>query len=376
MSYSAPINNFAEFQRELIGCWKNEPFRRGSVGGDGNPRSYNIMPLPETNAPHGYILKNFRYTERLRFNDGNDLGTLAIAAVAPNRGGLISQDCRAVFYEQQVRFAEGPQGPHGKYAGDKQHGDVVHVENGAWLWLPRFVQRSGPYSPPQVTPVAVTEDLEQPVDIMIAKQMSIPHGNSILALGTFDTINAEPSKPLCTRTATTKIPGHPVIPDGPTPYPQPAVAEEVSPGHLKSNLDACKIYTTEKSTMADYQNPHPDLTRFPNRPLQQAVELIKPDHYMHWYVTTKPQANGEGHVINIPFEQRVSNVIDYSAEYWLLFRGKDKFLAYTQTIPMVLTIKSKHCPEGTKYVFPHVTCNTVKYIGKTGKDGCCAPLKR
>lgn len=368
MPYEAPISEFSEFQKELVGCWKNEPFGRHGEGGDKNPLSYNIMPMPDEDAGSGYILKNFRYTERLRFNDGNSLGTLAIAAVAPNRGGLVSQECRAVFYEQQVRFAEGPNGPGGEYAMDKAHGDVVHVENGSWLWLPKYVQRHGPY--PQTIPQPVTEDLEQPVDIMIAKQMSIPHGNTILALGGFDTIKGKPADKTCMRTSTARIPGRPDIPDGATPYPRPAEPVEVSSGHLISNLDACAVYTTEKSDPADFQNPHPELTRFPNRPIQEAIDAIRPHEYMHWYVTTQPRfEDTKGHVINVPFEQRFANVIDYSADYWLLFKDDEKFLAYTQTIPMTLTIK------GTKYVFPHITCNTVKYVGESGADGCCKPLK-
>jgi hypothetical protein len=369
MPYLSGSDLLAPFQQQLVGCWQNQPFGPHGEGGDSNPLSYNIMPLPETDAPTGYILKNFKYTERLRFNNGNALGTLAITAIAPNRGGLVSQNPRAVFYEQQVRLAEGPHGPKGKQADDKVHGDVVHVENGAWLWLPRFAQPRGPYPANFNTPV--TEDMQQPVDIMIAKQMAIPHGNTILALGSFDTINARETRAKCMRLEDAMIPGSPVIPDGPTVYPQPAVANEVPPGsgNLVSNLYACQEYTTLKNDPTDYQNPHPDLTRFPNRPLQEAVAIIKPDHYMHWSVTTLCHANGKGHVVNIPFEQRVADVIDYSAEYWMLYKGKDRYLAYNQIIPMVLTIN------GAKYTFPHVTCNTVKWTGEAGADGCCAPLR-
>ena len=366
----------AEFQFNLVGCWKNETFGKmdgKDVGGEDNPLSYNIMPLPEKN---GYILKNFKYHERLKFNDGNEKHTLAIAAEAPNRGGLISQNCRALFYEQQVRFAEGPQGPGGNLTNPKNSkiGDVVHVENGAWLWLPRFVQQNGPYPPGGIDVEPVTEDLEQPVEIMIAKQMSIPHGNSILALGYFDTINAS-STGKCKRKSSAVIKGSPVISDGPTPYPMPkepretAIQNSSPPPTLKSILNACKQYSTKKDNVNDYQNPHPELTRFPNKPLQDAVAIIKPDRYMHWYVTTQESANGKGHVINIPFEQRVSDVIGYSAEYWLLFKdhGKEKtekYLAYTQTIPMVLKIKEE------KYIFPHITCNTVKYVSGLADGNC------
>lgn len=233
------------------------------------------------------------------------------------------------------------------------------MENGAWLWLPRFVQQPGPY-PADIDKESVTEDLYEPTEIMIAKQMSIPHGNSILALGTFDTHSVPDEKNKCKRKIVSKIKGRPDIPDGALPYPMPAtpIDNGSPPPTLKSNLNACKHYSHKTSSMSNFQNPHPELTRFPNRPLQEAVAIINPDHYMHWYVTTDPLPNGRngrGHVINIPFEQQASDVIGYSAAYWLLFKGKKKYLAYTQTIPMVLTIKD------TKYVFPHITCNTVSY---------------
>lgn len=377
----------SEFQKELVGCWKNETFghddRGKPVGGEDNPLSYNIMPLPSVPPcpgakPNpfdpdndGYILKNFRYTERLRFNDCDDKHSLAIAATAPNRGGLVGQNCRAIFYEQQVRFAEGPAGPK-----NKEGPQVVHVENGAWLWLPRFVQQPGPYPVIDINAEAVTEDLEQPADIMIAKQMAIPHGNTIHAMGYFDTVCAEDSEG-CTRTYHSWLPGKPVIPDGPSPYPVRLKPEcnSSAPPSVISNLHACKRYSEKKDTMADFQNPHPDFTRFPNRPLQEAVEIINPDCYMHWYVTTRESynGNGKGEVLNIPFEDRVSKVTDYSAEYWLLAKKdskgniKHKYLAYTQFIPMKFKIG------GVDYIFPHITCNTVTYHSQLHK-GCC-PVK-
>ena len=146
MPSAAPIAILNFFQQQLIGNWANADFGKDSsgnpVGGPTNPLSYNIMPLPQKNglggvsAPFGYILKNFKYHERLHFNDDNVTTTLAIAARAPNWGGEVNQDARAIFYEQQVKFAEGPQGPR----TGAPDGDVVHVENGAWLWLPRYQQ--------------------------------------------------------------------------------------------------------------------------------------------------------------------------------------------------------------------------------------------
>ena len=113
MPAAALLDILALFQQNLVGDWENKPLPGGAdgAGGPANPLSYNIMPLPETADPDGYILKNFRYHEKLHFNNADPTTTLAIAARAPNRGGTVNQDARAIFYEQQVKFAEGPQGP-------------------------------------------------------------------------------------------------------------------------------------------------------------------------------------------------------------------------------------------------------------------------
>lgn len=345
----------ANFQEELVGEWENVNFPGHKVGGDTDPLSYNIMPLPETSpkAPDGYILKNFKFTERLRFNNCDPMTTLAIGAEAPNRGGLISQNCRAIFYEQQVKFAEGPAGP-----ANPKGAQVVHVENGAWLWLPIYVQQDGPF-PPNPDAQKVQDDLQQPSDVAIAKQIAIPHGNSVLALGSFDTIAERGGEGVCR--SNPRIPGSPVIPDAASPYPTPAIPVLNGPPPPKGNLNAYKNYTTKKDTVADFQNPHPHLTQCPNAPLQHAVELIKPESFMHWKVTTLPLQNGTGHVTNIPFEERRSNVTAYTAEYWMLFKEKAKYLAYSQTIQMVLSIAQNG--KQVKYVFPHVTCNTVTFVG-------------
>jgi len=91
MPYATKINTLVEFQQELVGYWENAPFgtdsKGKSVGGNDNPLSYNIMPLPEAKAPDGYILKNFKYHERLKFNNDDSVNTLAVTAEAPNRGG-------------------------------------------------------------------------------------------------------------------------------------------------------------------------------------------------------------------------------------------------------------------------------------------------
>ncbi len=301
---------------ELVGTWTNRPLPNApdSAGGQSNPLSYNVMPLPQ-NSPqpgkpdYGYILKNFTYYETLQFNDK---AAVATPVTAPNRGGNFTQNPFALFYDQQVRFAEGPNVEQ-----------IVHEENGAWLYLTTAAQTIGPYSKNGTEPGPVSP---QPKDIEIAKQISIPHGNSILALGSFE-----------------RKDGIPTIPVAPPPF---------APAGLDS-----EPFTELLNQEDNYQNPQPALTKNPNQAIQDAVDLIKPNAYIHWKVTTKPLPSGKGATTNIPFEQRRASVDDYEADYWLMSTDGGKtfnYLSYTQTIFMTLTIHDK-----PGYLFPHVTCNTV-----------------
>lgn len=328
-------DNFAEFQQLLMGTWTNQAFPGSTQGGTDDPLSYNIMPLPQQSPSptgdkgySGFILKNFTYFETVRFNSNMDTtGEVALSVLAPNRDTTYQQDSRALFYSQQVHFAEGP-GAKGPGADS-----VVHVENGAWLYLYSAAQPIGPYgSQGQETGPIVPQDPK----ISIAKQMAVPHGNSILALGNFDEVAT----------------GAPTVPSAsfpsPTPLPPPADA-------------STEIFKTLLDTDDNYQNPQLDYTANWNLPLQQAVEILKPNAYIHWQVQTEQISgvDGKGSVTNIPFESKNADVTDYSAEYWLLSTdggANYDYLAYTQNIVMDINIG------GIKYSFPHGTANTVTRV--------------
>jgi hypothetical protein len=210
---------------------------------------------------------------------------------------------------------------------------VVHVENGAWLYLYSAAQPIGPYGKQgnESGPI-------EPQDprITIAKQMAVPHGISVLALGKFDEVAK----------------GSPIIPraisPSPTPLPPPADA-------------STEIYKTLLDCEDNYQNPQLDYTADSNLPLQQAVAILKPDAYIHWQVQTAQISgvDGKGSVTNIPFEGKNADVTDYSAEYWLLSTdggANYDYLAYTQNIVININIGGK------LYSFPHGTSNTVTRV--------------
>lgn len=377
MPYPVKSEELAKFQQRLIGTWENDP----ALLDGGKPLSFNVMPLPQI-APQpgrepqkkygGFILKNFSFNERLRFNgtagkedppDQQDPDALAVVAGAPNRGGTYTQFAHALFYEQQVRFAEGP-----------ENGKIVHIENGSWLQLGSTHQNIGPYNPPAKE--VDGQELRQPPYLAIAKQIAIPHGNSVLALGSIDLNNRGEFDPDRTGVkAKTVLPGAPVIPDQFVPYPQP-VDSPPAPIYPETVDVATEPfydpYAAALEAEGDFENPNVVSTLNPNYPLQRALEMIEPKAHMHWRVTTLPLFGGDGVVTNISFEERKSKVTEYWADYWLLSKDPDaetsdkfEYLLYNQTVLMEMEVSIDEGKTYRRYVFPHITSNVVKKVPGT-----------
>lgn len=307
------------FQQELIGTWTNQNLPGTSKGDKTSPYSYNAMVLPQ-NSPQsptqslGYILKNFTYYETTRFN-GPD--AVAVPGAAPNRGGDYQQTPFVLFYDQQVRFAEGP-----------DVGKIVHLENGAWLHLQTEKQQIGPYLYPPDHPLYEPGTPKpQPPNRTMSKQISIPHGVSVLALGNYS-----------------ENVGAPNIPNAPSVLPTPP---GIGTDPYQQTLD----------TPGNYQNPQPNLTANVLSPLQQAVAgLAAAGTPVNKYIYCQVDTNNGGGVLNIPFEIRKAELAAYQAQYWLLSidgGANYNILAYMQNIVLVIPIN------GTNYSFPHPTANVV-----------------
>ncbi|TXT39722.1 MAG: hypothetical protein FD135_1964, partial [Comamonadaceae bacterium] len=94
----------------LVGTW-NSPKGAAATG-------FNVMPLPQQNAPGGFVLKNFPYYEEITF--------APIAGGAPNRGGTFTQNTSVLFYEQRVYVANNPAPAPAAQLQDT----LIHAENG------------------------------------------------------------------------------------------------------------------------------------------------------------------------------------------------------------------------------------------------------
>lgn len=379
MPSSIPATSLAAFQCMLIGTWKNPD--GDELKKDGRPLSYNVMPLPQVEPPAdgdragssglqygGFVLKNFSFTEEIRFSGSldpkdadaghYDPEALAMTASAPNRGGTYTQSSQALFYDQLVRFAEGP-----------AKGKVVHVENGSWIHFGSEPQVHGPYDTGSHLDGQV---LRQPPYVRIAKQIAVPHGNSVLALGSVDLYGGECVDPhdMSGLGTTSEIPGAPVIPDAPPPYPEAKETEPFPEPVGVSTNPRFDPYATRIDNPSNFENPFEQWAINPNYPLQYAVQKIAPARHIHWRVTTRPVLGGNGSVTNVPFEDRKSKVTEYWADYWLLAKEGEGFnyLAYSQTILMEMNVSLDNGQTFRRYTFPHVTTNVVKKVQGSPSD--------
>ncbi|MFD7659275.1 heme-binding protein [Actinosynnema sp. NPDC059797] len=326
MPFEVAPEQLSAFQQGLIGTWQNRPLPGTEKGGENDPYSYNVMVLPQTSPQagrnSGYVLKNFKYYETIVFKGPDDV---VKPVAAPNRGGDYQQTPYVLFYDQQIRFAEGP-----------TEGQIVHEENGAWLNLRTERQQIGPYLFPPENP-AYEEGVPQPQppERTTCKQISVPHGVSVLALGNCAAHD-----------------GPPRIPDAPSVLPTPAGVDTTPYG-----------LTLDDAEHGDYENPHPDLTNQIARPLQEAIAALgdRVTHHIHCQVDS---ANF-GAVVNIPFEKRKAALAGYNAEYWLLHCEAEQgvtreILAYTQRILLGIPLGDRF------YIFPHPTSNVLSKVTSEG----------
>lgn len=297
-------DNFGPLQF-LLGNWNSQPAAAGSLKG------YNVMPLPQATAPNQFILKDFGYYEEMTIGtiDGN----------APNRGGMYQQNCAVLFYDQRVFIGEGP-----------GQNTLVHAENGSWLYLTMHLQGVGafPQPTPPATPVAPPPVPPQDPNLNVVKQVSVPHGNSILSTGSYQMIS-----------------GAPTIGDVST-LP---IGAGVTPS----------FYTPYGSTGPSDPNNHSNLTVNPNFVLQQAIQGQNIAETIIFTVSTH---NPGGSVTNIDFETKRAHVQSYSMTIWLeRLEGEKTFnqLQYTQTIELTLmqnNVRFIHIDANTLTRIPYPNC--------------------
>lgn len=318
----------------LPGKWANVVPESQGPGLPG--REWNMIALPFVAPPPpgvpfplNYRLLLHQYNEELDF-------TLVDKAV-PNRGIRLApgapantdQFLVALDYQQRIKQIAGDDFPKSGLAGSPQ--DVIHHEPGLWLHMTN----------------GITDGLD------IGRLATIPHGDSVLALGRSSEHSGAQSIP--------DISGLPI-----------GVDQDLgTPGDDKDrgNLYLAPYRHFNENLFQGLFNPVSpnDLLERANLDLEaQGVKIVKTT------VLDVDSTRPTGGVVNIPFIVRQANATVVKSTFWIQeLDQKDKYgkpklrLQYSQLVmldffPRVDALPPGCCPGPIQW--PHVSINTMEKV--------------
>ena len=253
----------------LVGTW---------TGNQG----WNLIAVPLADHPDGFTLLVRPYYETITFT--------ALGALVPDRGASETLYISGLEYSLRV--------------SDAQTNQPLHLENGMWLYL---------------------NDPQNPQSPTVARHATVPHGNSVLALGTHAQSDGPPTVP--------KL--------DPIPVGQPA---GVHLGYTDPYLNSL---------------PPAFVKGDPNAVLRDA---IKDQTILNTLTLDVSTLNGTGGIVNIPFIQQNANATAFNATFWLeTVQGAKTGLQFDQLQYSQQTNLDfiKRGDDRGLIMWPHVNLNTL-----------------
>lgn len=295
--------------KNLPGVWKNRPNLKG--------RGWNMIALPFGDAPFNYRLLVNQYNERLKFN--------FVDKGVPNRGLPNSQSNAdgdqfvvAIDYEQSIKQIVADDFPQSGKAGDK--GLSIHHEPGLWLHMLN----------------------ERTNDIDIARLATIPHGDSVLALGRSSVEEGTPS-----------IPNVNGLPEG--------VSQDFE----------------NSPYLAPYKHFHDNPFQGLFDPVNPALLLAEANKDVEIVRSTRLEVDTtieNAGIVNIPFIVREANAASMQSTFWIQeLAEKDEYgdpklrLQYVQVIFLDFFPRRDGAPGLIRW--PHVSINTMERVSKKQGKG-------
>lgn len=267
----------------LVGTW---------IGNHG----WNMIAVPK--GANSFQLLIRPYFETITFTP--------LGALVPNRGGIDTMLVAGVQYELRVSDAETNQ--------------PLHLENGMWLLL-NNIQSASEDANGSSAAHASPEVVQYP----IARQSSIPHGDSLLALGNFSII------------------------DGPPPI---------------SDLNA--IPDIGKTTRLGYLDPYltPMQGFSPANANQTLQDAIKEQTIVQT-ITLDVSTQNNGGIVNIPFIAKHANASAFQCTFWIETVKNEETgvefeqLQYSQQVNLDFIQKFGDPNPADLIMWPHVNVNTL-----------------
>lgn len=283
--------------KELPGHWEN--------GNDLNGRGWNMIALP-------FVKKGQRLNYRILVNQYNE--TLKFTTVdtgVPNRGIKIppgqnkDQLIVTLDYTQEVTQIAADDFPESGRLPPKPNAGIHH-EPGLFLHMRNFAANG----------------------LNIARLGTIPHGNSLLALGRFSNAKVHA--------------GGPNIPD----------------------VDALPIGGPSKNIEHPYLAPY---KHYKDNPFRGIYDVTNPSDLLRKATPSGVKRTTTLHfstnaisagIVNIPFIEKHADASDMEFTMWILETDSDVFIQYMQVVMLDFFERSDNLPGKIKW--PHVSFNTIK----------------
>jgi hypothetical protein len=262
----------------LVGTWQ----------GSGGWNLIAVPAPPAANCRPAFTLLVAQIIDTITFKP--------ILALVPNRGGLVGvMQIPGLYYEQTVYQQTDPT-------------QLMHIENGMWLLMPQ------PQPPMPGTGKPPVSWVPQ-----VARMSTIPHGNSLVAVGEVTESDRGP--------------------DMPTNSARPDIGQvNFLPGYTDPYLFGVEINTADM-----------------NQVLRDANKGVQFRHTVALDVST---ANGGG-IANVPFVQANADARNFKCTFWLETLQGDllpRRLQYSQTVDLFFISR----PDGEGLIkWPHVTVSTL-----------------
>lgn len=279
--------SFGELQG-LIGTWKGV-------------KGWSLISVPALGLT-GFKLIVQNYTEILTFK--------AVEAPVENKGGDINQNIGALEYEQRIH--------------DFDTKELIHVENGMFLYMNDII-------------VSPDETIEPP--FRVARSGTIPHGNSILLLGSVEQTQGAPEF-----SEISSLPSAQDQQGAPEDFFSQFVSEQ-------DRLTVQDIVIKEPSKIFNVYNPNDNLVRD-----NKGLEVVNTTHVVL-------DSRNAGSVDNIPFIKTHANATSARSDFWLQtvklpMSGKNfQQLQYSQNVG--ITFHKRFDNKPGLITWPHITINTL-----------------
>ncbi len=287
--------------KHLPGVWSNTPNLPG--------RGWNMIALPFAGGNLGYRLLLNQYNETLTFS--------TVDKGVPNRGipdgaggPEADQLVAAIDYEQKIEQIDAADSPISGQAGGANL--AIHHEPGLFLHMIN----------------------KQTQELDIARLATIPHGNSVLALGHSNSID-----------------GAPVIPEA-----------DGLPIGVHQSLDSGYLRPYKQFNDEPFKNLFNPVR--PNDLLNHANQGVDIVRTTELKLDTKIASGG---ISNIPFVVRQADATEMTSTFWIqeLAELDDKGnprlrLQYTQTVFLDFFPRTDGVPGAIRW--PHISINTLEKI--------------